>query len=140
MQTTLAEPHVHLRTRDEYYKMAEMGMFGGKHVELIEGRIIETSPMGSLHATGVSLAGRILENAFWHGFFARWQMPLDAGELSEPEPDMAIIRGDVRDFKEAHPKTAVLILEIAETSLTYDELRRPACMLKLVCPTIGFLI
>jgi hypothetical protein len=36
METTLAEPHVLLWTRDEYYKMAEMGMFRGKRVELIE--------------------------------------------------------------------------------------------------------
>ena len=54
MVSTVAEPHVHLWTRDEYYKMAEMGMFAGKHVQLMEGRIIEMSPMGSLHATGVS--------------------------------------------------------------------------------------
>ena len=44
---------VRLWTRDEYYKMAELGFFHGKRVELIEGEIIEMSPMKSLHATAI---------------------------------------------------------------------------------------
>lgn len=130
----LAEPQVHLWTRGEYYKMADVGLFAGKHVELIEGRIIEMSPMGSLHATGVGLAGRALEAAFGHGYFARWQMPLDADEISEPEPDIAIIQGDVRSFKLNHPRTAVLIVEVAETSLSYDRSEKATLYAKLGIP------
>jgi len=127
----LAEPQVHLWTRDEYYKMAGVGLFQGKHVELIEGRIIEMSPMGSLHATAVALVGRALERAFGQGYFARWQMPLDAGEYSEPEPDISIILGDVRDFRDSHPKTAILIVEVAETSLTYDRIEKSGLYARL---------
>src|SRR5215467_387093 len=134
MVSTVAEPHVHLWTRDEYYKMANMGMFAGKHVELIEGRIIEMSPMGSLHATGVSLAGRRLERELGLGFFARWQMPLDFSELTEPEPDVAIVRGDVRDYKDGHPKTAALIVEVAETSLTYDRTEKASLYARIGIP------
>ena len=130
----LAEPQVHLWTRSEYYKMAEVGLFEGKHVELIEGRVIEMSPMGSLHATAVALTGRTLENAFGQGYFARWQMPLDVGEFSEPEPDIAIIQGDVRQFKDAHPTTAVLIVEVAETSLSYDRIEKASIYAKIGIP------
>jgi Uma2 family endonuclease len=48
------------------------------------------------------------------------QSPFDAGEPSEPEPDIAVIPGNVRDYKTAHPTMAVLIVEVADTSLLYD--------------------
>ena len=117
---SVAEPHVHIWNRAEYYKMASAGLFDGKHVELIEGRVIEMSPRGSLHATAVSLTVRALEAALGQGWFVRLQMPLDAGELSQPEPDVAVIQGSIRQFRDSHPQTAALIVEVAETSLIYD--------------------
>ena len=116
----MTEPHVHLWTRGEYYRMAEAGLFDGKHVELIEGQVIEMSPMGSPHRTAVILVGDILRNAFGSGYFVQTQSPLDLGAISEPEPDVAVIRGDARDYANAHPVTAALIVEVAETSLDYD--------------------
>ena len=65
----LVEPHVHQWTRDEYYKMAEAGLFDGKHVELIEGQVIEMSPMGSPHITAVTLTGDVLRAVFGTGLF-----------------------------------------------------------------------
>ncbi len=53
-------------TRDEYYKMAELGFFDGKRVELIEGEIIEMSPMKSLHATAVSRISQGILNRVFH--------------------------------------------------------------------------
>jgi Uma2 family endonuclease len=126
----LAEPRVHLWTRGEYYRMAGAGLFEGKHVELIEGRVVEMSPMGSLHATAVALVARALEKAFGQAYFVRWQMPLAAGETSEPEPDVAVIAGDVRDYRETHPTTAVLIVEVADTSLAYDQTHKASVYAK----------
>jgi Uma2 family endonuclease len=87
---------------------------------LIEGQVIEMSPMGSPHITAVTLAGDTLREAIGRGYFVRIQGPLDCGELSEPEPDIAVIAGHARDYTDAHPNTAVLIVEVAETSLNYD--------------------
>lgn len=115
-----AEPHVHLWTREEYYQMAHMGLFQGKRVESIEGQVIVMSPMGSLHATAVTFAARAVEKSFGAGHFVRWLMPLALGERSEPEPDVAVIAGDVRDYTHDHPATAALIVEVADTSLAYD--------------------
>lgn len=47
-------------------------------------------------------------------------MPFSLGEISEPEPDVAVIAGDIRNYKDAHPTTAVVIVDIADTSLEYD--------------------
>lgn len=118
--SVLIEPQVHLWTRSEYDKMAELGFFDGKHVELIEGQVIEMSPMGSLHATTVSLTAKAVERAFALGYFIRVQMPFNVGEYSEPEPDVAVIAGEIRDYAQEHPTAAALLVEVAETSLTYD--------------------
>lgn len=47
-------------------------------------------------------------------------MPLALDEHSEPEPDISVVTGTPRDYKEAHPKTAVLIVEIADAFLSFD--------------------
>lgn len=127
---TLAEPHVHLWTRDEYYKMAEAGLFEQRRVELIEGRVIDMSPMGSLHATAVALAARAVEHAFTKDYFVRWQMPFVVSGLSEPEPDVAVVPGTVRDYTVMHPTEAALIIEVAETSLTYDRTEKASLYAK----------
>ncbi len=116
----LTEPRIHQWTRDEYYKMAEAGLFDGKHVELIEGQVIEMSPMGSRHRTATTLTGDALRQVFRPGYFVSVQCPLDLGDISEPEPDVAVIAGNVRDYTDAHPTTAALVVEVADTSLAYD--------------------
>jgi Uma2 family endonuclease len=100
--------------------MAEVGLFDGKHVELIEGQVIEMSPMGSPHITAVTLTSEVLRRVLGPGYFVRTQGPLDLGTMSEPEPDVAVIAGAIRDYTHVHPTTAVLIVEVADSSLTYD--------------------
>lgn len=116
----VVEPHIHQWKKSEYYKMAEIGLFQGYRAELIEGQIIEMSPMSSLHATAVTIISNVIEKIFGKGYFARVQMPIDAGIISEPEPDIAIIKGNIRDYKNSHPQQAELIIEVADTSLDYD--------------------
>jgi Uma2 family endonuclease len=108
--STLVAPHVHLWTRNEYHQMAELGWFARQRVELIEGQVIDMSPMGSEHATAVVLTAKAVEQVFGTGYFVRWQMPFGVGELSEPEPDVAVIAGDIRDYTTEHPTSAVLIV------------------------------
>ena len=91
-------------TRDEYYQMAEMGFFDGKRVELIEGEIIEMAPMKSLHTTGINLTCEILREIFTNGFTVRVQGLLSFDDNTEPEPDVAVVKGKIRDYSRAHPK------------------------------------
>ncbi len=117
---TLVEPHVRRWTRDEYYKLAEFGLFEGQHVELIEGQVIEMRPIGASHMMYVTIVGDILRVSFGSGYFIRTQGPLDLGELSQPQPDIAVITGNVLDYRNSHPITAALVVEVADSSLTYD--------------------
>ncbi len=107
-------------TQDEYYKMAELGFFYGKRVELIEGEIIEMSPMKSPHATAVSLVYEVLREVFDNNHFIRSQQPLSFSKITEPEPDLAVIKGKIRDFSDSHPKTAELLIEVSDATIYYD--------------------
>ena len=112
-------------TREEYYRMAEEGIFKpGERVELIDGEIFTMTPQRSLHATAVHLAGQALAASLGAQFSVRMQAPLALNEDSEPEPDIAVVRGSARDYRDAHPSTAVLVVEVSETSLVHDRERK----------------
>ena len=116
----IADPLIHRWTMDEYYRKADMGMFDDCHVELIEGVVIEMSPMNSAHRTSVVLSSEALRRGFLQGYFVCTQCPIRLLDASEPEPDVAVIPGAARDYANAHPATAVRIVEVAETSLERD--------------------
>jgi Uma2 family endonuclease len=101
--------------------MAEAGVFRpGERVELIGGRIVTMSPQNSPHFTGIRLAEDALRAIFAIGYEVRVQGPLDVSPASQPEPDIAVVPGSVRDYATAHPTTALLVVEVAESSLPFD--------------------
>jgi Uma2 family endonuclease len=115
-------------TIDDFYRMGEAGVFDGKpRVELIEGDVIGMAPIGTVHASTT----RLLADHFNHRIaqcFVSVQQPIHLSEGSEPEPDIAIVRGHNRDYRARHPGAAdcLLIIEIAHTTQTYDrEVKAP---------------
>ena len=115
---SVLQPTVHRFTRDEYYRMADAGLFEGRRVELIEGEIIDMAPQNNPQAAAITLAAEALRAAFGPNHTFRVQLPMNLG-TSEPEPDVAVVRGTPRQNL-THPTTALLVLEIAETTLLYD--------------------
>ncbi len=113
-------------TVNHYYKMGDLGFFYGKRVQLIRGEIIEMAPMGTPHATSIGLVSRILDTVFDKRFHVRVQLPMNFSKFDEPEPDISVVTGAVRDYADAHPKTAVLVVEVAETSLRLDRTTKAA--------------
>jgi Uma2 family endonuclease len=111
--------------RDEYYRLAEMGFFNGRRAELIFGEIVEMPPMKNEHAVALGLADDTLRDLFQGGYWVRTQMPLHLGKRSAPEPDLAVVEGRPRDYGD-HPDTALLVVEISDTSLAYDRARKAA--------------
>jgi len=107
-------------TREKYMKLAERGFFRNKRVELIHGEIIEMSPVGTWHATSVALTYRILEAIFGPVDHVRVQQQHDLGVGEQPEPDLAVVRGSPRDYMSEHPTTALLIVEVSESSIRID--------------------
>lgn len=109
-------------TLAEYERMVEVGAFEpGARLELLGGEIVEkTAPQHAPHATGVQLATRVAERLFGAGYDVRVQLPLAIAPDSEPEPDVAVVAGGPRDYSRKHPTTAVLVVEVADSTLAYD--------------------
>jgi Uma2 family endonuclease len=106
--------------RVEYEQMVELGMFHNERVELLRGYIVQMSPRKSRHAGAVQSLNHFFVLALVAPGRAsvRVQLPLAVGDDSEPEPDIALVPpGEYRDH---HPDTAFLVVEVAETSLLED--------------------
>jgi Uma2 family endonuclease len=118
---------VHRWTRQQYENMALLDLFEPEtRVELLNGVIIDMSPQRSFHATAVCLAEDVLRGAFKGSYTVRNQMPLALDENSEPEPDVAVVPGKARDYTQAHPTTAVLVVEVADATLRLDRKTKQA--------------
>lgn len=112
-------------TRDEYERMVETGVLQPEdRVELVEGVIYNLAPQNSLHATGLRLVEKALGAIFTTGYDVRTQLPLALGEDSEPEPDVAVVQGETRDFRDSHPSHAVLVVEVSDSSSHHDRNRK----------------
>jgi Uma2 family endonuclease len=108
-------------TRREYDRLVEAGFLREDDpVELVAGRLLVAEPQHDLHARAVELAAEALREAFGSGWRIRVQLPLALGAASEPEPDVAVVKGAPRDGPPGHPTTAALLVEVAQTSLHVD--------------------
>ena len=115
----LAEPRLFRWTRGEYHKLAEMGCFDNRRVQLLDGEIIEMPAQGSEHVRMVAHLQMLLARLFGDGYWVRTQAPLGIGEKSEPEPDLAVVPGTLDDYPR-HPASALLVVEISDTTLRLD--------------------
>jgi len=104
---------------DEYRRLDDLGFFEDHNVELIDGELYEltTNPP---HDTSVSLTGAALAAAFGAGYVVREEKTLDLGRRYQPHPDVVVVVGHTRDYSLKHPTTAVLLVEVAESSLRHD--------------------
>lgn len=103
----------------EFHRFGDMGMFEGRRTMLIYGVILEEGPMNPPHAIALGLAEEAIRTAFGTGWWLRQQSPLILGQDTDPEPDLAVVPGRPRDYA-AHPTTADLVVEVADSSLDFD--------------------
>jgi len=105
--------------------MIAIGIFQpGDPVELLGGELIVAEPQGSAHCTAIGLVEDALRSALGPGWVVRAQGPIALDDESEPEPDVAVVPGSRRDYARDHPARPVLVVEVAESSLALDRLRK----------------
>ena len=121
--STVCVPEARRWSLAEFYQLGELGWFQGQAAELIEGEILVMSPQGSLHYLCLERVAAALTRAFGPGYFVRRQAPLELDGETDPEPDVAVVRGQLDDQRQ-HPTTAVLVVEIASSSLDHDRGRK----------------
>lgn len=114
-------------TREEFQRAGDLGLFGPEErLELINGEIYEKVTQNSRHATGVLLSEEAARRIFGIGYSVRSQLPLALGGRGQPEPDIAVVTGSARDYAQAHPTDAVLVIEVSDTTLDFDRTTKAA--------------
>ncbi|HEX4420785.1 MAG TPA: Uma2 family endonuclease [Kofleriaceae bacterium] len=110
--------------RAEYDQLVALGAFAGERLELLQGALVEMSPPHAPHAATIARLTKLLVRRTSDRYELRFQLPLAIADDSEPEPDVAIVAAG--DYRHAHPTTALLVIEIADSSLARD--RRKAAL------------
>jgi Uma2 family endonuclease len=114
-------------TVERYFGLVEAGVLSeDDRVELLEGVIVAMVPSNPPHAAAVGMATLALIRAIGDRAVVRPQCTLVTGAWSAPEPDVAVVPGAHDDYVSAHPRTALLVVEVADTSLQQDRLTKAA--------------
>lgn len=113
---------IHRFSVEEYRRLGEIGVLTpDDHVELLEGWIVEKMNQRPAHGFVVGLLTQWLLSGLSAGLIGRCQLPITT-DRSEPEPDLAVVRGQHADFRTRHPNgnDCVLIIEVADTTVAKD--------------------
>jgi Uma2 family endonuclease len=116
-----------LFTVRDYHCMAEAGIFGPEErVELIEGEILEMSPIGRRHVGCVNRANRLFITKAGDRVVVSIQNSLELSDYTEPEPDVVLLKPRADDYaaKTVSAEDVLLVIEVAQTTLNYDRSRK----------------
>ncbi len=117
----------HAFTTDEWHRMGNAGLFGeDARLELLDGEVIEMSPIGSPHGGCVNRLTRLLVTRLGERAVVAPQNPVVLNEISEPQPDIAVLapRDDMYSKSHATPAEILLLVEVADSSLAFDRNRK----------------
>src|SRR5919199_58288 len=119
-QMTTVQP-VRIRT-DEFDRMTDVGLFDGRHVELLEGTLYEMPPMGTPHLRALVRLQRML-SAFNTVERLLVQVPVQVPDFDEPAPDLALLR---EPLGRRRPTAAdcLVAIEVSDTTLDFDRGRK----------------
>jgi Uma2 family endonuclease len=120
----------HRFTVRDYHRMGEMGVLSaGTRVELLDGRIIDRSPIGPFHGAVVNRLNRLFLLKSRGRWLVSTQNPLRLDEYSEPQPDLMLLKPAPDDYVSHHPERSevFLLVEVSDTTLEFDrEQKLPA--------------
>lgn len=117
----LVEPRPMRWTKQQYHQMDDIGLFENKRIELIEGEIIEMAAMNLPHFKSILKVRDVLLPIFRMGYIVADQLPISIIDESEPQPDVAVIRGTVDGLQAVPDETLVaLTVEVSDSTLAYD--------------------
>ena len=108
---------------DLYERMIDSGSIGeDEPIELLNGVLVRKMPKNPKHAVATELGRRAIEKAIPSGWHVRGEGPVRIPNYDEPEPDLAVVRGDVDEYSARHPGPGeiALLVEVADGSLARD--------------------
>jgi Uma2 family endonuclease len=112
-------------TVEAYFDLVKRGLLDeDDRVELLEGVIVAEPPMDPSYASGIGLVAEALRAVTAGRALLRVQAPLLATAYSAPQPDLAVVPGGPPDYWDRHPTSALLVVEVSNTSLKQDRLSK----------------
>lgn len=114
----------HRWTLSAYRQLNKTGLFHDVKTMLIDGEIFVMPMPNPPHDTALGLTDDYLRRAFATGYHVRNQMGFDIGAKTDPGPDLAVVPGSIRDYANQTPTSAVLVVEISESSLPIDTTKK----------------
>lgn len=114
---------IHRLTVETYEKMIEHGIFGeDDRVELLNGVIVEMSPKKTKHTIVTYLVNGFFQENLRLKAIIRTQEPIRLDDLSEPEPDVVLVKSPLSKYFKTHPTPSdvLLVVEISDTTLLKD--------------------
>jgi len=106
-------------TIDEFHEIYSLPRFESKRLVLLDGEILEMPNPNAPHDTGLGLALAALTAIFGAGYWVRGQMALRLSQITDPMPDVAVVRGTPRDYPQ-QPTSALLVVEVSDSTLAID--------------------
>ncbi len=113
----------HQFNADEYHLMAQTGVLKqNDRVELIHGEIVDMTPIGNDHAGIIDQLAQFFHDATRKQAIVRVQNPIRISDISEPQPDLILLRPRSDFYRKGHPgpQDALLLIEVADSSLDFD--------------------
>jgi len=107
-------------TYSDLLRLDEMGFFADHRIELIDGEIVECAPMSPPRACVLSTLCADLHRIFDGGLIVRLRSPFTMEHNNLLQPDVLVVRGMKGEFKDRHPSTAELIIEVSDSTLAQD--------------------
>lgn len=108
---------------DEYHRMIDAGILGAddERFELLEGWIVAPMTRKPPHDVSIDLTADALRKLVAEVTRIRVQAALTLSD-SEPEPDIAVVRGQARDYVKRHPgpEDTLLVVEVSDSSIGRD--------------------
>ncbi len=109
-------------TVDTYQRLGELGILGeDDRVELIDGQVVEMSPIGDRHASCVRRLNGLFARQLLDVAVIDVQNPVVLGRRDAPQPDVTLLvpRADAYPH---HPRAQdiLLVIEVADTTVAYD--------------------
>lgn len=120
---TLEPTYLKPWTVQDYHRISELGILDpNERTELIAGQITLMAAKGTPHVTSLHLLANALRDQLGSTALIRTQDPIQLDDFSEPEPDLAILKGTVLDYAEHHPRPdqVYLVVEVADSTLKQD--------------------
>ena len=125
-------------TRADYYGMVDAGILQpGERVELLEGEIVELSPVGPLHRKVSLKLYDVLREMVGDAYYIMHESPVTLSDATEPQPDVAVAITQPDGYEGRHPASGEVLLavEVAATSLAGDRTRKARIYAEAGIPT-----